>query len=95
MAKDDTSKLQKSVDLVAETTAHILVVLEDMATKQDLAALDQKVVALDKKVDTLDQSIQSTRQDILKMGDRFVSRHEFDNHLVRFNNLEKEVKAKS
>ncbi len=74
---------------------------ENTVTKYEFIELSKKVDSvekrfdsLDKKVDKLDQNIQATRRDVLEIGDRFVSRNEFDNLLIRFNNLEKKVKEK-
>jgi len=53
MEKDDIKNLQKSVDLIAETTAKILSV---MATKDDLDKLENK---LNNKIDGVEFKLKS------------------------------------
>ena len=45
------------------------------------------------KDDTTD-SFQKIHRDIMSIGDRFVSRHEFDKFVSRFNALEAKVKGR-
>ncbi len=48
----------------------------------------------DEKIAMVDQNLQVIRRDILQIGDRFISRHEFDAHVSLFNALENKVKNK-
>ncbi len=97
MEKDDFKKLQKSVDLIAETTVKIL---ETMATKDDIARLDKKI---DGAESGLKSEIHDLRTDLKgfkeETRDSFVELNEkFDdlsdtvmNHDKRIEKLEGKV----
>lgn len=51
-----------------------------------------RFIVLEDKMDRLDQNLKSTRQDVLNMGDRFVTRHVFDELSSRVHLLEKKFK---
>lgn len=57
--------------------------------------IEKKVGQIDGKVDELDGNIKATRRDVLDIGDRFVSRYEFDNTLVRISRLEEKMREKT
>ncbi len=48
-----------------------------------------------KKIDEINENIKATRQDVLKIGDRFVPRYEFDSLLVRVVRIEQKIQRKN
>jgi hypothetical protein len=71
MAKDDVKKLQESVDLIAKTTAHIL---ENMATKQDIADIRNEMATkqnlletesrLQDQINVISQDVKSFKEEV-------------------------------
>ena len=57
--------------------------------------VDKKFEIIDKKLIDLDDSIKATRQDVLRVGDRFVPRYEFDTLLSRVIRIEQKLQGKS
>ena len=57
--------------------------------------VDQRFEKVEKRLIDLDENIKSIRRDVLDIGDRFVSRYEFDSLLIRFDRLKQKLKGKS
>lgn len=57
--------------------------------------VDKSFDKVEKEISEVRENLGNTRMDILGIGDRFVSRHEFGEHLVRFGLLEKKVEEKT
>lgn len=62
--------------------------------EKDIAEVKKDVAEVKKDVAEVKENLATTRMDVLGIGDRFVSKHEFSQHLVRFSLLEQKVKAK-
>lgn len=56
--------------------------------------VDKRFNKVEKDINEVKDNLATTRMDVLGIGDRFVSKHEFSQHLVRFSLLEQKVKAK-
>ncbi|HBB44467.1 MAG: hypothetical protein UW27_C0001G0031 [Parcubacteria group bacterium GW2011_GWA1_44_13] len=56
--------------------------------------VDKRFDKVEKEITEVKENINTTRMDVLGIGDRFVSKHEFSQHLVRFSLLEQKVKTK-
>ena len=63
--------------------------VEDRLTK-----VESELTGVRKRVDELNDNIKSTRQEISKVGDRFVARHEFDTLLTRVIRIEQRLQGK-
>ena len=74
--------LEHLAEMVARGFSHME---EKMATKDEMNQRFEKV----------DESLQKIRHDIIGQGDRFVSNHQFERHVARFNTLETKVKTKT
>ena len=62
--------------------------------KKDINEVKDRLGNVEDRLGNVEESLKSTRRDILGIGDRFVSKHEFNEHLIRFNRLEQKVKEK-
>lgn len=56
--------------------------------------VDKRFNKVEKDIAEVKENLNTTRMDVLGIGDRFISKHEFSQHLVRFSLLEQKVKAK-
>lgn len=72
------------------------ITLEDLASlvARGFEAQDKKFEHIDKKFEQVEENFRKVRADILGIGDRYVSKHEFDTLVIRFNTLEMKVKNK-
>lgn len=88
-----TIKKEMSIEDLATMVARGFDRLESKidATKDDLYLFKRETELNFKKVD---ESFIKIRGSILDMGDKFVSKHEFDKFVSRFNLLEAKVKGK-
>lgn len=83
--KDELTGLVKNTDEKFDSLAIMVAKgFERTATKEDIAELKERVAVVE-------EVTKNTRQDVLNIGEKFVSRAEFDNHVVKFGNLEKKV----
>lgn len=57
-------------------------------------AVEKKLGGVEKEISEVKENLNTTRMDVLGIGDRFVSKHEFSQHLIRFDLLERKVKTK-
>src|SRR3989344_6437463 len=55
--------------------------------------VDDRFNKVEKDIIELNENLATTRMDVLGIGDKFVSKHEFSQHLTRFSLLEQMVKA--
>lgn len=89
----------KNLENLAQMVARgFLSVEEKMVTKEEFnkfkKEVDSRFDDVDKKFKGVEENFHSIRRDILQVGDRFISRQEFEGLVTRFNNLEAKVKAK-
>lgn len=56
--------------------------------------VDKRFNKVEKDIAEVKENLATTRMDVLGIGDKFVSKHEFSQHLVRFSLLEQKVKAR-
>ncbi len=56
--------------------------------------VEKDIVEIKKDVVELKENLAATRMDVLSVGDKFVSKHDFDHHLSRFSLLEQKVKTR-
>ena len=70
--------------------------IDDLAVivAKGFSAVDKRLDNVDKRLEELDDNIKSTRQEVLKVGDRFVPRYEFDNLLTRVIRIEQKLQGK-
>ena len=59
-----------------------------------IAEVKKDITGVKNDIAEVKENLASTRMDVLGIGDRFVSKHEFSQHLIRFSLLEQKVKAK-
>ncbi len=57
--------------------------------------IDEKFKQIDDRFDVVDASLVKIRGDISSLGDRYISRFEFDKLLMRFLKLEERLHPKS
>ncbi len=57
--------------------------------------LETKITIVERRVCDVEDLVKVTRHDILDVGDKFISRMEFDSLLVRFNKIEHKVMSKN
>lgn len=62
---------------------------------EKFAHIDERFTQINEQFKNVDENFKKVRRDILEIGDRFVSRHEFEKFVSRFNALEAKVKGKS
>ncbi len=84
--------LEKLAEMVANGFSHMEEKMDDMVTKEEFNTFKKKVAT---RFDSVDESLEKIRADMLKLGDRFVSRFEFETLVSRFNALESERKTKA
>lgn len=86
--------LTDTVDTLAGTVDNLAIMVAKGFERVDgrFGVLEQKVVDFEKKTE---DNFRKVRQDILETGDRFVSRYEFDNTLVRISRLEEKLRHKA
>lgn len=72
------------------------------STAKGFASVDKRFEQVDKRFEKVENEIkevkelvQVTRHEMLDIGDRFISRMEFDSLLIRFNKIEQKVMSKS
>lgn len=56
--------------------------------------MNKRFNKVEKDISDVKENLATTRMDVLGIGDRFVSKHEFSQHLIRFQLLEQKVKGK-
>lgn len=56
--------------------------------------VDKRFNKVEKDIAEVNENLATTRMDVLGVGDKFVSKNDFNQHLVRFSLLEQRVKAK-
>jgi len=56
--------------------------------------VEKDIVELKENLEKVEENLNTTRMDVLGIGDKFVSKHEFSQHLVRFSLLEQKVKTR-
>ncbi len=83
------NELAKSIDHLA-----IMVAKGFESVHQDISSLQTDVSFLKKEVSRLDDNIVSTRKDISNLGERFVSKYQFDDLAQRVTLLEQKPKSK-
>lgn len=92
--KKDSNKKAKNMtieDLAAMTAKGFSSIEQKMLTKNEFNSFKEESIQNFKRVD---ESLIKVRRDILELGDRFVSKSEFDTFMIRFNALEAKVKGK-
>ena len=57
-------------------------------------AVDKRFDKVENRLTNVEEAIKSTRQDVLKIGDRFVPRYEFDTLLSRVGRIEQRLEGK-
>lgn len=62
--------------------------------KKEIREVKDRLGNVEDKLENVEENLNATRMDVLGIGDRFVSKHEFSQHLVRFSLLEQRVKTK-
>lgn len=53
--------------------------------------VEDRLGKVEDKLGKVEENLATTRMDVLGIGDRFVSKHEFNQHLIRFSLLEEKV----
>src|SRR3989344_1942572 len=56
--------------------------------------VEKEIGEVKEKLEKVEENLNTTRMDVLGIGDKFVSKHEFSQHLVRFSLLEQKVKTR-
>jgi len=62
--------------------------------KKRLGNVEKEIGEVKVKLTKVEENLNTTRMDVLGIGDKFVSKHDFNQHLVRFDLLEQKVKAR-
>ena len=53
-----------------------------------------RFINVENRLDNVEEVLKATRQDVLKIGDRFVPRYEFDKLLSRVSRIEQRLEGK-
>lgn len=71
--------------------------LEDLAAivARGFASQDKKFERIDQRFEQVEENFRKVRADILGIGDRYVSKHEFDSFVSRFTLIEDKVNKRS
>ncbi|MFZ2832198.1 MAG: hypothetical protein WAZ40_03535 [Minisyncoccia bacterium] len=56
--------------------------------------VEDRLGEVEERLERVEENLNTTRMDVLGIGDKFVSKQEFSQHLIRFSLLEQKVKAK-
>jgi len=59
-----------------------------------LGKVEDRLEKVEDRLEKVEDNLNTTRMDVLGIGDKFVSKHDFNQHLIRFELLEQKVKAK-
>lgn len=59
-----------------------------------LEKVEDRLGKVEDRLEKVEDNLSTTRMDVLGIGDKFVSKHEFNQHLIRFDLLEQKVKTK-
>lgn len=62
--------------------------------RKEFGEVRKEIAEVKKDVAEVKENLATTRMDVLGIGDRFVSKHEFSQHLIRFSLLEQKIKTK-
>jgi archaellum component FlaC len=62
--------------------------------ENDIVGVKKDIAEVKESLEIVEENLNTTRMDVLGIGDKFVSKHEFSQHLVRFGLLEQKVKSK-
>ena len=62
--------------------------------KEKLGDVEKRLGKVEDRLEKVEDNLNTTRMDVLGIGDKFVSKHDFNQHLIRFELLEQKVKAK-
>lgn len=62
--------------------------------EERLEGVEDRLEKVEVKLERVEDNLNTTRMDVLGIGDKFVSKQEFSQHLIRFSLLEQKVKAK-
>lgn len=79
-------KLDKKIDSEVEGLASMVARGFEMVNKE--------MVVVKNDIAEVKENLAATRMDVLGIGDHFVSKHDFNQHLIRFSLLEEKVRAK-
>lgn len=60
----------------------------------EIGEVKNRLGKVEDRLGKVEENLATTRMDVLGIGDRFVSKHEFHQHLIRFSLLEEKVKLK-
>lgn len=60
----------------------------------EITEVKKDITEVKRDIAEVKENLATTRMDVLGIGDKFVSRHDFNQHLIRFDLLEQKVKAK-
>ena len=93
MVEIENKKINKIEKLVEVIAVNVFKLTEDMGqVKKDVGELKKDMGQVKKDVGELKESNKNIRNDILNLGDRFVSYHMFDQLSSRVSTLEKKNK---
>ncbi len=91
------SKTNKKVDALSESLLETNKTVDSLAimVAQGFERIDERFNKVEKRLDDVEEISKATRRDVLNLGERFVSRYEFDTLSVRVNKLESKTKNKT
>lgn len=85
-------KLDKKIDSEIESLASMVARGFDSVNKE-IVEVKNRLGKVENDIVEVKENLASTRMDVLGIGDKFVSRNDFNQHLIRFSLLEEKVKA--
>jgi len=90
-------KKQTTLDDLAIMVAHGFERIENRFTGVDekFDQIDSRFDKLEKRLEDVEEITKATRRDVLNLGERFISRYEFDTLSIRVNKLESKTKNKT
>jgi len=87
--REETSELARMVAKGFESVDRRFEKVEN-----EISEVKKDITEVKKDVLEVKENLGAPRMDVLGIGDRFVSKHEFSQHLIRFNLLEQTIKVK-
>ena len=91
------SDVNKMIAEGREETNNLAIMVANGFERVDkrFAEVDKNFAEVKKEINEVRENLNTTRMDVLGIGDRFVSKFEFSQHLIRFNLLEQTIKVKT
>ena len=94
--KKSVKKKEMSIDDLAVMVAKGFSSVDERFNEVDkrFNEVDNRFDKVEQRLNDVEDAVKATRQDVLKVGDKFVPRYEFDMLLSRVSRIEQKIEGK-